>query len=147
MKCIKVGVAVFKTTKNKNTSKQLFGGVLRKSTFDRHTEAYTRIWVRLTGIHLFLSTFSNIIKKETPAQIFFWEFCKIFQNCLLVRHLSTTACKYENKSTKKNRKFFEICYKFPESFSNQFPFEKIYNHSNILDILYAIKAGQKTSQQ
>ena len=37
---------------------------------------------------------SNFIKKETPEQVFSYEFCKIFKNTYFGKHLETTVSVY-----------------------------------------------------
>ena len=39
---------------------------------------------------------SNFVKKETPAQLFSSEFCKMFKNTLFTEHFRTTASGYRN---------------------------------------------------
>ena len=53
---------------------------------------------KFTGKHLHQSTFfdkvadvCNFIKKDTPAEVFFCEFCKISKNTFFTEHLWTTA--------------------------------------------------------
>ena len=33
----------------------------------------------------------NFIKKKTPTQVFFYEYCEIFKNAYFEKHLRTTA--------------------------------------------------------
>ena len=37
------------------------------------------------------TTAYNFIKKETMAQVFFYEFCEFFKNIFFTEHLRTTA--------------------------------------------------------
>ena len=42
----------------------------------------------------------NFIEKETPAQLFFCEFCEFFQNTFFTEHLWTTASSIVNDQSK-----------------------------------------------
>ena len=44
----------------------------------------------------------NIINKETPGQLFFFEFCKIFKNTFSVEHLRVTASALRSIITRFN---------------------------------------------
>ena len=56
-------------------------------------------FAKFTGKYLWQSLFfnkvagaaCNFIKKETVAQVFFWEFCATFKNTFFTKHLRTTA--------------------------------------------------------
>ena len=38
----------------------------------------------------------NFVEKETPAQLFSYEFCEILKNTLFTEHFRTTASEYRN---------------------------------------------------
>ena len=42
--------------------------------------------------------FCNFIKKETPTQVFSYEFSEIFKNIFFTKHLRATASAYRNET-------------------------------------------------
>ena len=58
------------------------------------------ILYKFTPLRYFLTTPCNLIKKETPAQMFPRDFCGIFQKRFFAEQLQTTAFEYFELSDK-----------------------------------------------
>ena len=46
----------------------------------------------------------KFIKKKTPAQVFSYEFCKIFKNNFFIEHFWTTTSRHMIEQKKKRQK-------------------------------------------
>ena len=76
--------------------------------FSKDRSSHRRCFVRkgvfrnfaiFKGKHLYRPQACNFIKKETLAQVFSYEFCKISKNTFFIEHLRTTASERKRAHT------------------------------------------------
>ena len=61
-----------------------------------NTCARVSLLIKLQASGNFIASGCNCLKKETPAQVFSCEFCKIFKNSFFTKHLWMTASVHFN---------------------------------------------------
>ena len=85
-------ILVFRNSRSQTFTKKVFLKILQ------NTQEITRLGVSFKWGSWLLPC--NFIKKETPAQMFSWEFCEIFKSTFFIAHLGVNSSDSESQTQK-----------------------------------------------